>query len=115
MTNVPYPFHLQMAKVELRQADISLTMDTYSHVLSDMQQEAVAAIEAALSQPVGARLASGELGPFSALVTASTLYLQIGTNQRADVALMPALVLAPLALVAHRPHAARQPPWAADG
>ncbi len=31
------------------------------------------------------------------------------------VALMPALVLAPLALVAHRPQAARQPPWAADG
>ncbi len=39
----------KVAQERLGHADISVTMDTYSHVLSDMQEEAAAAIEDALS------------------------------------------------------------------
>ncbi len=39
----------KVAQERLGHADISVTMDTYSHVLSDMQEEAAAAIEDVLS------------------------------------------------------------------
>lgn len=39
----------KVAQERLGHTDIAVTMNTYSHVLSDMQEEAAAAIEDALS------------------------------------------------------------------
>jgi integrase len=49
VTSVPYPSRFQMAKVELLgHADISLTLNVYSHVLPDMGDAAAGAMDAAL-------------------------------------------------------------------
>jgi hypothetical protein len=45
----------------LGHANISQTMDIYSHVLPNMQDEAAAAMESALTKRVGIRLASKSL------------------------------------------------------
>ena len=50
--------HPKIVQEMLGHANISMTMDTYSHVLPDMQEKAVSAMDDALSWRVGVRLVS---------------------------------------------------------
>jgi integrase len=50
--------HPKIVQEMLGNANISMTMDTYSYVLPDMQEKAVSAMDDVLSQRVGVRLVS---------------------------------------------------------